>query len=480
MNVYQRQADDYTASAAGVFMQESETSSAGWLMEVERQVPILYGMGLQLLMEEMGMSPWKAAAAWMVVFAVVITTSAAVFAQETALRWYAYFYNDGLKELTRVWEDGSVESFPLGLQQEVYFSAFDMAFTPDGRRTAFCPVSYPADAPYGQSILIVRDIEAGINLIEQPLDGTVGCRTGKAAFSPDGRFVVVSRTNMAPGASTDALPGQTLWQIQVIEVATGAVITELGSDSPAAAAVNMMTMPMIPYVMQFDGESVIFAEVPYGIGGGGEFRAFRWTLAAAGLESVPYWGKITIEKLVSTGEMVWPDVDPNRPTGIPAGPMPANNVVKVLGADGVERTVFVSEPEWLVASAQFIDGGAKIAAYLVSSWDDSNPDVSRTRWIAVDRQGQVSELALFDSANTTYSQLMPMPSGVALYSWEYPTSPDANGLMIPTMTLVALRDGQTPETLWTQQAPELMTLWDFAWSFPLPQTADLAPFIDLG
>jgi hypothetical protein len=35
MNVYQRQADDYTASAAGVFMQESETSSAGWLMEVE-------------------------------------------------------------------------------------------------------------------------------------------------------------------------------------------------------------------------------------------------------------------------------------------------------------------------------------------------------------------------------------------------------------------------------------------------------------
>ena len=60
--------------------------------------------------------------------------------------WGVYLFNGNSGELVRVNGDGTQAVSGLGLEQGAYVSSFDMAFTRDGSRLAFCATTYPQAA----------------------------------------------------------------------------------------------------------------------------------------------------------------------------------------------------------------------------------------------------------------------------------------------------------------------------------------------
>ena len=56
--------------------------------------------------------------------------------------WFVYLFDTGTQALVRVGSDGAQSTLPLGLAQNEAASAFDMSFSPDGGRVAFCAMNY--------------------------------------------------------------------------------------------------------------------------------------------------------------------------------------------------------------------------------------------------------------------------------------------------------------------------------------------------
>src|SRR5690349_5523482 len=79
--------------------------------------------------------------------------------------WSVYLFNGHSGELVRVNGDGTQAVSGLGLDQNAYVSSFDMAFTRDGARLAFCATTYPQAADGSASAqptakFYLRDIAA--------------------------------------------------------------------------------------------------------------------------------------------------------------------------------------------------------------------------------------------------------------------------------------------------------------------------------
>ena len=60
--------------------------------------------------------------------------------------WFVYLYNGNTKELVSINPDGAQTAYSLGLDATTFVSSFDMTFTNDGTRVAYCAVTYPAVA----------------------------------------------------------------------------------------------------------------------------------------------------------------------------------------------------------------------------------------------------------------------------------------------------------------------------------------------
>ncbi|MBZ0285994.1 MAG: hypothetical protein K8I30_00160, partial [Anaerolineae bacterium] len=86
--------------------------------------------------------------------------------------------------------------------------------------------------------------------------------------------MAVSRINYYPG-DVNADASKPVWQILVLDIAGGMTVRELNTNSPAVATYEGLTKGgIIPYVQYFAGNQLIFAEVPYGVGGGAEWVAY--------------------------------------------------------------------------------------------------------------------------------------------------------------------------------------------------------------
>src|SRR5215510_3214629 len=78
-------------------------------------------------------------------------------------QWAVYLYNGNAGQLLRVNPDGSQTMLALGLEPNVFIGGFDMAFTRDGARMAYCSVAYPLPTdgsvpPPPAAKFILRDI----------------------------------------------------------------------------------------------------------------------------------------------------------------------------------------------------------------------------------------------------------------------------------------------------------------------------------
>lgn len=172
-----------------------------------------------------------------------------------------------------------------------------------------------------------------------------------------------------------------------------------------------------------------------------------------------------MDTLEATGEAAWVAINPDLPAGNPGGPMGAYNAVMLADESGQERMIYHS-PEWIIADVTFINNGRQLAISLLESFDVDNPSVQRSRWIALDRAGNVTELGTFES----FSEVAAAPDGYYIL-WSQ-MSDDLNRL---TMTLEYHTNGQATE-LWSIEGENRGITWDLAWATPTETAGDLQPF----
>jgi hypothetical protein len=393
------------------------------------------------------------------------------FAEESS--WFAYLYNGNSKELVRVNLDGTHESQNLGLDENTFTGGFDMTFSADGSRLAFCAITFPTMRSDTQTPpaarLYMRDLAAQTNLLELDLGEAAGCRTGQEAFSPDGSLLAVALTSQFPGNALAESSGSG-WRLVVLETETGSIVHELTSQSPEATNVqNSSYGPTLSYVRSIDDTQVIFAQVPYGVSGVSEVPAYRWQFDPSTVEALTSarWSQFRVDTLDSTSESVWVAADASLPAAIPSGPVPPYNVVKLEDSEGEVSTIY-HNPELTVVDARFINHGQQLAIQLMSPSDfEQNAEVTY-QWVALDRTGSTTELL----TEVTYSTLAAAPEGYLLLRL---TSEGTDVVTFQSHLDYAILGGETTE-LWASESSPGES-WEIAWAAPTEAADDLLPFL---
>ncbi len=386
--------------------------------------------------------------------------------------WFVYLYNG--RDLVRVYQDGTQAVFNLGLKEDVFVGAREMAFSVDGSRAAFCATSYPP-AVEGQASLppsthvYLRDIAAQTNVLDVDLGSAIACRVGENGLSPDGAWVAVGVINYFPGdpAADTSKPA---WQLLVLDAATGTVAYELNPQSPQAVSVGLPERGLVmSFVQKVEMDSVIFAMVPW-FSEGFISAAYRWELASGSVapETGEQWTQFSTDTLEAAGETVWPAVDSNLPARPSMGLGLAFNVVRVADAAGQVTTIYHNADRH-PGDARFINDGQQVAILLAPVFDENNPGAPvEQQWIAVDRAGRVTDLI----TELNFSYLEGAPGGFVHLIYESPDQ-DPNR---STYRLLYQANGQTTE-LWSMAgSSDPFGAWELAWAAPMPAAGGLPPF----
>lgn len=402
--------------------------------------------------------------------AVMLTSLLAVNVSHAQENWFAYVYNSNFKELVRVNLDGTQTSYPLGLAENAFVSSWNMAFTQDGSRVAYCLVDYSSGAGQNPTRLYVRDIVAQTNLLDLDLGTSMGCNVSQKSFSADGSQLAVSLVNYFPG-DPQADTSEPSWQLLVLDAATGTVIQELNANSPIMLGTNILEgMAILPDVRYFANNQIIFAQLPYGTGGMPELAASMWNLTDGTIQNLPNWGLPGLDSL-ETGELIWLKQDLNLPAGEPAGPVGRFNVLMLADKSGEERIIYHS-PDWILLDAVFINNGREIAILIIPPFDPNNPNaVGSTKWIALDRTGATRDL----DPEVLFSQLAPAPEGHlyldTVYRGDFNTDPLYSLTYYGPANFI---------TLWENAPGDGQPNWEIAWTVPTPVAEGLTPFPTFG
>lgn len=397
----------------------------------------------------------------------LLVSTIPALAQDT--NWFVYLYNGGTKELVRVNTDGSQTAYALGLDANTYVSAYDMTFTPDGSRVALCGLTYSENSPQGVTTLYFRDIANQTNILQIDLGNSIGCRTGKYALSDDGTQLAVGLIRYFPTDATvpDAPPMDTsgpAWEVKVYDIASGNLVNEMNATTPAASIAGELSGgAFLPDVRYFANKQIIFAEMPYGIGGALDMPVYLWTLADGSLQPYQWYGNPGVDFL-PTGELIWIDDDPGLPAAEPMGPIGFYNVLLYADKSGEPPRLIYHSPDWTLADAKFINNGQQIAVLLLPGFDPNNPEMQPSKWVALDRAGTVTGLATVPN----YAQLLAAPNGYVLLDFTFQNPAEyAN-------PLYTLRYGTT--TLWQNAPADPSVNWELAWVTPSPMAEGLQPF----
>jgi hypothetical protein len=381
--------------------------------------------------------------------------------------WYAFLFNGITRQLLRVDANGTQETFDLGLDETVFLGSRDIAFSPDGSRAAYCINRASGDTPQGDTTLIVRDLAAQTNALEVPLGGSLGCRVSTQGFNADATQVAVSIIRYFSGDTTMDTSGPA-WRLLVVDVASGSTIAEINAQSESALAAGVLVdTALLPEVRQFADNQVIFAEVPWGVGGAPEWRAFIWQLGDGIVQpdTTLRWGKSGLSYLASSGELAWVDNDPDLPSIDPGGPIAPFNVVKLADSAGAEQVLYHTA-EWVLVDTEFINGGTQLGVLQLAAFDAENPNAQQSRWIALNRDGTQAEL----TSGTAFTQIADAPGGYALFEFSF-----SEDFSQQTFRLTYVTPGET-RALWEAQEPG----WELAGTIGAPLAADLPAFVPVG
>lgn len=394
-----------------------------------------------------------------VILALLALSAVPALAQDG---WFAYMYNGLTGDMVRVNANGSQQTYNLGLNPNTYVSGYDMAFTPDGSRAAYCAFEIAADTAQGTATLYVRDIAAGVNALSLNLGGAIGCRVTRDAFNADQSRIAVGVVRYYPG-DPQAPTNIPAWDLYVIELATANIVSELNAGMPAVAAAGIMSEAAImPEVRRFSGSEIVFAEIPWGIGGGAEYAAWVWQTDSGALTPEPtgIWGKSTLRRLPAVDELVWLDADPSLLAAEQGGPLPPYNVVMVARTG--QAGMIMHSADRTPVDMAYINGGAQLAVLLMMPFDFNSPELQSSQWVALDRGGGQTPLQTISQ----YSTLVDAPGGYALFELLYD-----NTLNVPNAALT-LYSGGAALPLWSSSEQG----WELAWAAPVAASANLPPF----
>lgn len=383
--------------------------------------------------------------------------------------WKAYLFNANSGELLQVNADGSQASYNLGIDNAdgSYTGGGDLAISPDGLRVAYCRMIYSPDPQTPASAeLIVHDLVTGQDTLRQPVQALQACRTGSDSFSADGTQVTVAIVN---GFSNDpSLPaGTPLWAYQVVDVNSGSLVASLTPDAPALAGLSWITDAVMLLTERFDGDGIIFKVARWASEGTFD-DAYRWTPVDSSLVAVPYWNALGVDYLATTGEFAVSVFDPARPVGEPLGPIPLYNIAQVVTPTET-RTVLAGGVEWLLLDQVFVNDGRALAMLLLSTFDPNDPNaLSRTRWVLLERDGQVQDLFISE----LYSDLRAIPGGYLLFTQDVLPAAGTGA----TGYSLRLGAGEAMQTLWQSPPAADYQSWELIWTTPYTPASDLPPF----
>lgn len=382
---------------------------------------------------------------------------------QTAGGWYAFLFNGITRQFVRVDASGAAQTFDLGLGEDIFLGSRDIALASDGSRIAYCANSAQAGTPQGDTTLYVLDLNTQTRLVTLPLGANIGCRVTTDGFNADASQVAVGVVKYFPG-STDMDTSGPVWRLVVVDVASGSIVNELNAENPAAANARILVgTALLPEVRYFANNQIIFAEVPYAIGGAPDWNAFIWQVDAGTVQpdSALRWGKSGLSYLETTGELVWLANDPNRPAIDPGGPLPAFNTVRLADKSGTETTVYYTG-DWLLVDTAFVNNGAGLAILQQSAFDPENPDQQQSQWVVLGRDGSLTSLA----SGSGFSQVGASPNGAVLFEFTFNAD-----FTQQTSRLSLLTAGQQA-VLWESNEPG----WEFAGTTDVPAAAVLPAF----
>jgi hypothetical protein len=373
--------------------------------------------------------------------------------------WHVLLFDSSSKSFLRVNADGTQETYTLDLPQEVFVGAREMAFSPDGSQVAFCTIEYGENGN-STTTLHVRNLETGGEIASVDLGSSIGCRTVGNEDSSLLAVALIRYYSADPQADTS----QSAWEVLVIDSATGETLHTLNADSPASSALEYRYgESFLPYVFRVSDEEVVFGEVPYGTEFPPDFPTYTWNFGTDTIEPTSISGLVYSDYMPSTGELAWLEADESLPSGDPIGPMSRNNVVNVTDSSGETIMVYHS-PDWLLSSVQFFEGGERLMLQLFEPFDADAPDqVFETRWLALDRQGNTTDLFSSES----FASLTPAPGGFLAF---YTTSQT-----LPATYQLEYHGEGGVETLLTFES-DVYGGWEIAYVTPSTPATDLPPF----
>lgn len=324
---------------------------------------------------------------------VVISTQGLIGrteARQDDAGWSFYLFNDLTNELIRVEADGTQTTFDLGLgdlqnpDENTSYLASTIAFSADGQQAAYCisQISLEGLAP---TFFVVRDIETETDIINIELGTPLGCHLTSRAFGTEDSQVAMGVVTSFPD-NPEADPDVPSWYLRIYDIESGDISYEMTANMSPFSEASSEFAALMPDVRYFDGTQLIFAQVPWGTGGAPEYNAFNWQYVDGEVAAIDLYGKSSIDTL--GGYLIYVDNDPNLPSGIPSGPIGNFNVLMQADKSGEIRMIYHS-PEWIIASARFINNGQQIAMRLLES---TPTEIASTRWIALNRDGSMVDL----------------------------------------------------------------------------------------
>lgn len=376
--------------------------------------------------------------------------------------WYAYVFDNNTQRLMRIYADGRQEFFDFKRSETTFVSGYDMVFATDGL-VAHCylDTSLPSDNPLGTfpASFIVRDLNTNTEITNVPLGQVISCRATR--FSADNQLVAVSLIYAFPLAEGGAPQGP-LWELMILD-RSGQMVARLPGDSALLQTVEGLNLqfPISPEVRWFEGNTLIFASVPFATDAFPEFAAGAWNYVENTMTDAASWGRFAATAYGR--EVVWGAYD----TSLPAAQTPIGlsiNVVKGIDANGAERTLYHS-PDWLIGNLTFVNGGTQLAMFQFPGFDPDNPPQGevQTRLLLLGRDGSTQTMML-----NGYAELRAAPDGFVLLSVEYDSAGGAS-----VYALDYYREGQ-PARLWSADGNALS--WTLLWTLPQPPADDLPDF----
>jgi hypothetical protein len=377
--------------------------------------------------------------------------------------WSTYLFNGFTGELLRIDSDGTQTTYNLGVESPVTFGVHEMAFTADGKIAAY--VLGEATTNGNTFTVIVRDLQGGVNLLEQTVEGAMAVRVSRDAFSTDASRIAVGILNTI-GHDPAADTSKTAWQLQVYDIASGALVNELNADSDLMANTPLAKTGYMPDVRLFENNTLYFAGLMWFTHGMAENPAFVWDMDAGSVTEAPEWGIGFGDRLRTEDGFEWayPALDESLDAAQPGGPMPISNLVNVKTADAETQTVYTNSEE-LPASVRYINDGQSLAIQLLEGFDETNPEyVQRVRWVALNRDGSVVELTEPIAASNI---MVDAPGGYLYLTTIIGESPQE-----VTTTLYYGTVGGEMTEVWSMSG-----IYDIAWVSPSAPADDLPPFV---